>query len=72
MSAAASLSRLLGALWFRRMRLEGPPLPEGPIALVWIKLAIYLVVGAVSVFLLNQNRGQVNYLNGKIVGGTTI
>lgn len=34
MSAAASLSRLLGALWFRRMRLEGPPLPEGPVLLL--------------------------------------
>ena len=34
MKAAAALSRLLGALWFRRMRVEGPPLPEGPVLLL--------------------------------------
>ncbi|HET6331214.1 MAG TPA: 1-acyl-sn-glycerol-3-phosphate acyltransferase [Holophagaceae bacterium] len=34
MTAAAILSRFLGVLWFRRMRVEGPPLPEGPVLLV--------------------------------------
>ena len=34
MSAAKALSRFLGAIWFRRMRAEGPPLPEGPALLV--------------------------------------
>ncbi|MBS1785491.1 MAG: 1-acyl-sn-glycerol-3-phosphate acyltransferase [Acidobacteria bacterium] len=34
MSAAKALSRLLGALWFRRMAVEGPSLPEGPILLL--------------------------------------
>lgn len=34
MSAARSLSRLLGGLWFRRLRMEGPPLPEGPVLLL--------------------------------------
>ncbi|HXC16363.1 MAG TPA: 1-acyl-sn-glycerol-3-phosphate acyltransferase, partial [Holophagaceae bacterium] len=34
MTAAAHLSRLLGALWFRRMRVEGPALPEGPVLLL--------------------------------------
>jgi 1-acyl-sn-glycerol-3-phosphate acyltransferase len=34
MTAAARLSRLLGALWFRRMRVEGPALPEGPVLLL--------------------------------------
>ena len=34
MTAAAHLSRLLGGLWFRRMRVEGPPLPEGAVLLV--------------------------------------
>jgi len=53
----------------RRSRAE---VPNRTLALVWIKLALILVVGGVSVLLLNQNRGQVNYLNGKIVGGNTI
>lgn len=34
MSAAKALSRLLGGIWFRRMTLEGPPLPEGPVLLL--------------------------------------
>jgi D-xylose transport system permease protein len=46
--------------------------PNRTIALVWIKLAVILVLGGVSVFLLSQNRGQVNYLNGKVVGGNII
>ncbi len=31
MSAARALSRVLGALWFRRMAVEGPSLPDGPV-----------------------------------------
>lgn len=34
MSAAKGLSRILGAIWFRRMAVEGPPLPEGPVLLL--------------------------------------
>lgn len=34
MSGARALSRVLGALWFRRMRVEGPSLPEGPVLLL--------------------------------------
>jgi 1-acyl-sn-glycerol-3-phosphate acyltransferase len=34
MKAARALSRLLGSLWFRRMRVEGPALPEGPVLLL--------------------------------------
>ena len=34
MKAAQALSRLLGAIWFRRMRVEGPALPEGPVLLL--------------------------------------
>lgn len=34
MSAAGRLSRLLGSIWFRRLRLEGPPLPEGAVLLL--------------------------------------
>ncbi|MEP6843815.1 MAG: ABC transporter permease [Pseudolysinimonas sp.] len=46
--------------------------PNRTILLVWIKLAVILVLGGVSIFLLNQNRGQVNYLNGKVVSGNII
>jgi D-xylose transport system permease protein len=46
--------------------------PNRTVALVWIKLAVILVLGGVSVLLLSNNRGQVNYLNGKIVGGNII
>ncbi len=34
MSAAKQLSRLLGGLWFRRMKVEGPSLPAGPVLLL--------------------------------------
>ncbi len=34
MTAAKALSRLLGSLWFRRMRVEGPSLPDGPVLLL--------------------------------------
>ncbi|MBS1767030.1 MAG: 1-acyl-sn-glycerol-3-phosphate acyltransferase [Acidobacteria bacterium] len=34
MKAAKALSRMLGAIWFRRMRVEGPPLPDGPVLLL--------------------------------------
>ena len=34
MKAAKGFSRLVGALWFRRMRVEGPALPEGPVLLL--------------------------------------
>ena len=62
---------LLTAFFDRRRRTRAG-VQNRPIALLWIKLAIILVVGVISVLLLNQNRGQVNYLNGKIVGGTII
>jgi D-xylose transport system permease protein len=55
-----------------RRRRTRAGVPNRTIALVWVKLGLILVLGGISVFLLNQNRGQVNYLNGKIVGGNTI
>jgi D-xylose transport system permease protein len=71
MLAVILVISLLTAFFDRRRRARAG-VQNRPIALVWIKLAIFLVVGVVSVLLLNQNRGQVNYLNGKIVGGTVI
>lgn len=61
----------LTAIVDRRRRTRAD-VPNRTVALVWIKLALILVLGGISVFLLNQNRGQVNYLNGKIVGGNII
>ena len=55
-----------------RRRRSRADVPNRTIALVWIKMAVILVLGGVSIFLLNQNRGQVNYLNGKIVSGNVI
>jgi D-xylose transport system permease protein len=55
-----------------RRRRSRAGVPNRTIALVWIKLAAILVLGGVSILLLNQNRGQVNYLNGKIVSGNVI
>jgi D-xylose transport system permease protein len=71
MLAVILVISFLTAFIDRRRRTEAG-VQNRPIALVWIKLAIFLVVGAISVILLNQNRGQVNYLNGKIVGGNII
>jgi len=34
MKAPAAFARLLGAIWFRRMQVEGPALPEGPVLLL--------------------------------------
>lgn len=62
---------LITAFVDRRRRARAG-VPNRTITLVWVKLALILVLGGISVFLLNQNRGQVNYLNGKIVGGNTI
>jgi D-xylose transport system permease protein len=55
-----------------RARRTRAGVPNRTIMLVWIKLAAILVLGGIAVFLLSQNRGQVNYLNGKIVGGNII
>lgn len=55
-----------------RRRRTRAGVPNRTYSLVVIKLVVILVLGAVSVFLLNQNRGQVNYLNGKIVSGNII
>jgi len=54
----------------RRRRRAG--VPNLTIALVWLKLALILVIGGVIVFLLNENRGQVNVLNGKVVSGQVV
>jgi D-xylose transport system permease protein len=53
----------------RRARAE---VPNRTIALVWIKLALILVIGGAFVFALNQNRGQVNVLNGQVISGQVI
>ena len=55
-----------------RRRRANAGVPNRTLALVVVKLGAILVLGGVAVFLLNQNRGQVNYLNGKIVGGNII
>ncbi|HEY4153051.1 MAG TPA: ABC transporter permease, partial [Pseudolysinimonas sp.] len=62
---------LVTAIVDRRRRTRAG-VPNRTISLVVIKLAVMLLIGGVSVFLLSQNRGQVNYLNGQIVSGTTI
>ncbi|HEU0206720.1 MAG TPA: ABC transporter permease [Pseudolysinimonas sp.] len=51
-----------------RRRRARAGVPNRTVALVWIKLAAILVLGAVFVNVLNQNRGQVSILNGKVVG----
>jgi D-xylose transport system permease protein len=51
-----------------RRRRTRAGVPNRTVALVWIKLAIILVLGAVFVYVLNENRGQVSILNGKVVG----
>ncbi|HEY4225691.1 MAG TPA: ABC transporter permease [Pseudolysinimonas sp.] len=61
-----------GTAMLDRGRRNRAGVPNRTIALVWIKLAAILVLGGVAVFLLSQNRGQVNVLDGKIVGGTII
>jgi D-xylose transport system permease protein len=55
-----------------RRRRTRAGVPNRTITLVVIKLAAIAVIGGLSVFLLNNNRGQVNYLNGKVVSGTII
>jgi D-xylose transport system permease protein len=55
-----------------RRRRTRAGVPNRTITLVVIKLAVMAVIGGASVFLLNNNRGQVNYLNGKVVSGTII
>ena len=55
----------------RRRRIRAQ-VPNRTIALVWIKLALILVIGGVVIYLLNENRGQVNILDGKVVGGQVI
>ncbi len=62
----------LGTAVIDRRRRTRAGVPNRTISLVVIKLAAILVIGGVSVFLLSQNRGQVNYLDGKIVSGTVI
>ncbi|MES1170547.1 MAG: ABC transporter permease, partial [Leifsonia sp.] len=55
-----------------RRRRTRAGVPNRTITLVVIKLVAIAVIGGLSVFLLNNNRGQVNYLNGKVVSGTII
>ncbi|MBW4032394.1 MAG: ABC transporter permease [Acidobacteria bacterium] len=55
----------------RRRRVRAG-VPNRTVVLVWIKLGVILVIGGLFVALLNQNRGQVNYLAGKVVGGNVI
>jgi D-xylose transport system permease protein len=55
-----------------RRRRTRAGVPNRTMVLVWIKLGVILVIGGLFVALLNQNRGQVNYLAGKIVGGNVI
>ena len=62
---------LVTAVIDRRRRTRAG-VPNRTISLVVIKLAAILVIGGVSVFLLSQNRGQVNYLDGKVISGTII
>ena len=61
-----------GSAVIDRRRRTRAGVPNRTVLLVWIKLAVILVVGGIFVALLNQNRGQVNFLNGKAVGGTVI
>lgn len=55
----------------RRRRAQAG-VPNRTITLVWIKLVLILVLGGLFVLLMNQNRGQVNILNGKVVSGQII
>lgn len=55
-----------------RRRRSRAGVPNRTIALVWAKLALILVIGGVTVYLLNENRGQVIVLGGKVVGGQVI
>jgi len=51
-----------------RRRRARAGVPNRTVTLVWIKLALILVIGGLVIAFLNQNRGQVNILNGKVVG----
>jgi D-xylose transport system permease protein len=51
-----------------RRRRARAGVPNRTVTLVWIKLALILVIGGLVILFLNQNRGQVNILNGKVVG----
>jgi D-xylose transport system permease protein len=42
------------------------------ILLLWFRLALTVIIGGFIIFQLNLNRGQVNVLNGKVVGGTIV
>jgi len=55
-----------------RRRRSRAGVPNRTVALVWIKLAIILVLGAAFVYVLNQNRGQVTVLNGQVISGQVI
>jgi D-xylose transport system permease protein len=59
------------AIMDRRRRTRAG-VPNRTFALVVVKLVAIAVLGGIAVFLLSQNRGQVNYLNGKVVGGIVI
>lgn len=71
MLAVMVVITLVSAVVDRRRRARAG-VPNRTITLVIIKLGLIVVLGGIAVFLLNQNRGQVNYLNGKIVGGTVV
>jgi len=60
------------SFWDRARRTRAG-VPNRTISLVWIKLALIVVVGGLSVYLLNLNRGRpATVLNGVEVGGNTI
>jgi D-xylose transport system permease protein len=56
-----------------RRRRTAAGVPNRTIALVWVKLAVFAVLGGLAVFLLNRNRGQAaTVLNGQEIGGNVI
>lgn len=71
MLAVMLVISLATAMIDRRRRTRAG-VPNRTIVLVWAKLGVILVVGSILVYLLNQNRGQVNLLNGKVVSGQVI
>ncbi len=55
-----------------RRRRDRAGVPNRTIILLWIRLAVIAVIGGIVIALLNQNRGQVNVLNGKVISGQVI
>ncbi|MCU1415767.1 MAG: transporter permease [Microbacteriaceae bacterium] len=61
-----------GTAMLDRRRRTRAGVPNRTIVLLWIRLAVIAILGGVVIALLNQNRGQVNYLNGKVISGQVI